>query len=337
MASGVCLDSYEAHEGEINAVAFSPDGKTLATASNDSTTRLWNKETGLSVATLEGHSEGLFVIFGGWSKIATGARDKTARLDYAHNQELFFFFAPSNLVHSNDAPLPSPSNSIWRIKNGVCVARNVLEGHSGNILIVKFSPDSATLATASNDKTVKIWSVVDGALRATLSEHSGWVSSVVFSPNGAQLATGSQDATAKIWDSERGRCVATLKGHSNWINDISFSPDGKAMITGSEDCSARLWSADEHVHGEARRPLRSGASVVTRRSDRHGLGYDISLEGGETRPSSNPESRGGKEESRGRGVSRRRSPPASWVWRRRHRPSIGNRSLIGLRVRVSSE
>jgi hypothetical protein len=99
---------------------------------------------------------------------------------------------------------------------------------------VAFSPDGQTLASGSEDKTVRLWRVADGALLRTLEGHTGSVYSVAFSPDGQTLASGSEDNTVRLWRVADGRLLRTLEGHTNWVSSVAFSPDGQTLASGSE-------------------------------------------------------------------------------------------------------
>ena len=105
-----------------------------------------------------------------------------------------------------------------------------LEGHSGHVSSVAFSPDSARLASASGDGTVKIWDANSGECLQTLEGHSREVSSVAFSPDSARLASASWDGTVKIWDANSGECLQTLKVGKALFN-ISFDITGSYLHT----------------------------------------------------------------------------------------------------------
>jgi WD40 repeat protein len=130
--------------------------------------------------------------------------------------------------HKNAAAtsIQSPSPLIAQEPN----LRDVLKGHSDVVFCVAFSPDGKILASASGDKTIKLWDVVAGKDIATLRDtHS--VLSITFSLDGQTLASGSQGKTIKLWDVTTGKNTATLGRRIAWVNSVAFSPDGKTLAS----------------------------------------------------------------------------------------------------------
>ena len=173
------------HTAIVESVAFSPDGKLLASASCDHTVKLWNVADGREVRTLSGHTACVeSVAFSPDGKLlASASHDETVKL--------------------------------WNVAEGREV--RTLSGHTNGVESVAFSPDGKLLASGSYDKTIKLWNVADGREVCTLSGHTEGVESVAFSPNGKLLASGSFDKTIKLWNVADGREVRTLSGHTSEV------------------------------------------------------------------------------------------------------------------------
>ncbi|MFD9097508.1 hypothetical protein [Streptomyces collinus] len=222
------------HTGAVYLTSFSPDGKTLATASYDRTVRLWNvadrshpKPLGKP---LTGHSSWVSsaVFSPDGRTLASAGDDGTIRLwdvrDPAH-----------------PTPLGRP-----------------LTGHTGTIYLVAFSPDGRTLASASEDRTVRLWNVADPHRPEPLGRlggHTAPVRCVAFSPDGRTLAAGGDDNTIRLWntaDPRRPRPLPkVLTGHTDLVHSVAFSPDGRTLASGSADDTIRLWDVADPARAKA--------------------------------------------------------------------------------------
>ena len=208
------------HAERVRGVAFSPDGRLLASCCDDKTVRLWDPATGEQRRTLTGHTgSDMGVAFSPDGRLlASCSRDKTVRL--------------------------------WDPATGE--QRRTLTGHKNFVRGVAFSPDGRLLASCCDDKTVRLWDPATGEQRRTLTGHTDWVVGVAFSPDGRLLASCSRDRTVRLWDPATGEQRRTLTGHTNAVFGVAFSPDGRLLASCANDKTVRLW---DPAIGEQRRTL----------------------------------------------------------------------------------
>ncbi|MFA5089198.1 MAG: WD40 repeat domain-containing protein, partial [Candidatus Omnitrophota bacterium] len=199
------------HDGIVEQAIYSPDGKTIVTASWDGTAKVWDAKTGNLIKTLTGHKGTVT----GASYSPDGKTIVTASLD--------------------------GKAKVWDAQTGNPIA--TLTGHAEGIRAVSFSPDGKTIVTASGDKTAKVWDAKTGNPITTLTGHMSTVTCASYSPDGKVIVTASHDGTARVWDAKTGNPIATLTGHTEGIRAASFSPDGKTIVTASTDGKAKVWDA----------------------------------------------------------------------------------------------
>jgi WD40 repeat protein len=241
----------EGHEAVVSAVAFSPDCKLLAAASQD-TVKIWDACSGAELNTLEGHATA--VAFSSDGNLITllnstidiwDANCETVLYtvegfeDYSSWQNTVGFTQDGKLLASAYDNNTVKLWKLWGADSGAPL--QTLEGHSAKVSAVALSPNGMLLASASEDGIAKIWDAKSGAELHTLDGHSSCVRAVAFSPNGSMLASASEDWTAKIWDAKSGAELHTLDGHSSYVRAGAFSPNGKMLASASWDETIRLW------------------------------------------------------------------------------------------------
>jgi WD40 repeat protein/DNA-binding SARP family transcriptional activator len=196
-------------DGQVYAVAFSPDGRYAITGSNDPpVAQLWDLQTGQSLRTFSGHTKPLTSVSMSpdGKYLLTSSWDNTARL--------------------------------WDVQTGQEVRQ--FAGHTDQLKAAVFSPDGQWVLTASHDQTARLWDAQTGA-ELRLFQHNSKVLSAAFSPDGQFILTGNEDQTARLWDLQTGRMLRTFAGHTNQVLSAVFSPDGQYVLTGSYDHAAKLW------------------------------------------------------------------------------------------------
>ena len=138
------------------------------------------------------------------------------------------------------------------IRTTTAQLKATLEGHTDIVWSVAFSPNGQTLASGSQDRTIRLWDLNNGNLKRTLTGHRDAVNSIAFSPDGRTLASGSWDGTIRLWNPNNGNLKRTLTGHTDGISSVAFSPDGQTLASASGDRTIRLWNPN---NGNLKRTL----------------------------------------------------------------------------------
>jgi WD40 repeat protein len=246
--------SNQVHQG----LAFSPDGKRLATSGGDQLVHVWDLVTGKEVLILAGHMAPVDrVIFSpDGTRIATIAHDGEARVwDAKSGQKLFSLqaFVANTIQAGNPVGIAfSPDSSRLATAGGVHI--KIWDTHTGLVALtlppteallayaVTFSPDGKHLAVGYRGGTANVWDAVTGQKLFDLSGHTGSVRYLAYSPDGTSIATASVDGTTRLWDAATGVEQMALNGNNGQVMNLAFSPDGTRLATDTLDGTVLVYA-----------------------------------------------------------------------------------------------
>lgn len=266
-----CLHKLAGHTQFVEALAITPDGRTIISGGQDKTLRVWDLKSGRLLHLLEGHKAmvTLIAITPDGRKVVSGSPDKTLRVwDLSSGKCLHTLEGHTDSIGaiaitpdgrrvvSGAKDIFSGKDStlrVWELESGKCL--RILEGNKGSITVLAITPDGrraiSNSGTTSGARAIRIWDLVRGGPPRSLEGHTLAVFCLAITPDGRRAVSGSWDKTIRIWDLESEVCLGLLEGHTDSVKALVLTPDGRQVLSGSADETIRIWDL------ESGRALRS--------------------------------------------------------------------------------
>jgi eukaryotic-like serine/threonine-protein kinase len=252
---GTTVLTYRGHSMFVSTVAWSPDGKRIASCSGDDTVQVWDATNGNTILTYHGHSSYVYDL--AWSpdgkRIVSCDNDGTVQIWNATDGKHILTYPGdpmyvSAVTWSPDGRYIASGGSdstvkVWDASNGHTVL--TYSEHDDVIVTVRWSPNGKYIASGSDDETAQVWDATDGNTITTYTGHNDTVNAVAWSPDSTSIVSGSADATAQVWDAMGGDSIFTYRRHSDEVRAVAWSPNGKRITSGSADTTVQVWNATD--------------------------------------------------------------------------------------------
>lgn len=263
------------HSVRVNAIAFTPDGQSVVSGSDDGQIILWDLRTGNRLYTFSAHwtavlavavsPDGALLVGGGvdqkvtqWNLTGKFLLNTFRPFSSPHSHEglvhALQFSASSKTVVSGSA---DRTIRVWRYETGNW--KQTLSGHTDAVFAIALTPDGTTLVSGSADRTVRIWSLTQYAMPRILTGHMGWVNCVAIHSDGKTIISGSADQTLKFWDLHTGELLLTLSGHQGAITSVVVH--GNTVVSGGSDGMIRFWKVERTPHQSLHQSSHQSISV----------------------------------------------------------------------------